>query len=147
MKNLAFFALLLIFGSCNSDSDLSEVETNLTAGAWLEKEHWLDEDNDGVLTLTQYDNDCNLDDEYQFESGGDFAFNDGTNLCEPDFPISVSGKWNLQNNETELLLVSDFDNDTLHFEILDISDKLLTLNRFFPDDPAALPYEKIVLQR
>jgi hypothetical protein len=147
MKKLAIFALLIALGACNPEPDRSEVETKLTAGAWLEKEHWLDEDNDGVLTLTEYDNDCNTDDEYQFESGGDFAFDDGANQCEPGFPVSVSGNWKLNNNDAELQLVFDFDNDTLHFEILDISDSLLTLNRFFPDDPAAQPYEKIVLRR
>jgi hypothetical protein len=147
MKKTAFFALLLVLGACNSDSSPSEVENKLTAGVWLEKEHWLDDDNDGVLTLTEYDNDCNTDDEYHFESGGGFAFDDGTNLCEPGFPVAVSGNWYLRNNDTELQLIFDFDNDTSHFEILGISDSLLTLNRFFPADPAAQPYEKIVLRR
>lgn len=147
MKKLIFFVSLFILGACNPDSKPSEVENKLTAGVWLEKEHWEDEDNDGVLTLTEYDNDCNTDDEYHFASGGGFAFDDGANQCGPDFPVNVSGNWELNNNDTELLLVLDFDNDTLHFEILSISDSLLILNTFFPDDPAAQPYDKIVLHR
>lgn len=147
MKNLAFFVSLLILGACNSDSNPSEVESKLTAGVWLEKEHWLDEDNDGMLTLTEYDNDCNTDDEYHFESGGNFKFNDGANLCEPGFPVAISGNWQLSNNDTYLQLVFDFDNDTLYFEILGIRDSQLTLNRFFPDDPVAAPYERVVLRR
>lgn len=148
MKKIIFALLLpLAFGACKKDSTATETEKKLVAGVWTEKEHWLDEDNNGALELAQYDNDCNTDDEYRFESGGNFSYNDGTNHCEPDFPIAIEGEWQLQNNDTELQWVFDFDNDTLHFEILEITDNQLVINRFFPDDPAAQPFEKIVLIR
>lgn len=119
MKNLSFFTLVLVFGTCNTSSEVSdgvsEVEKQLTTGTWFEKEHWLDDDKDGLLTIVQYDDDCNTNDEYRFGVNGNFTFNNGSKHCEPGFPISVSGAWNLARDETVLQWVFDFDNDTLYF--------------------------------
>ncbi len=40
------------------------------------------------------------------------------------------------------------DEDAIDYEMLEIGNTRLVLNRIFPDDPGAqLPYEKIVLRR
>jgi hypothetical protein len=140
------FITLSILGACNSDE--SETQKNLTAGIWYQEEHWLDEDGDGTLTLYPYLDNCNQDDEYRFEEDGAFKFNDGANLCEPGFPVSVAGNWELRENDGQLHLFFSSSTDAIDYEITEITENRLVLDRIFPDDPGAtLPYEKLVLRR
>lgn len=151
MKTLLGFIILLLlplFWRCTS-TDSSDTEKYLTAGIWYEEEHWLDDDGDGVLTLNTYQDDCNKDDEFHFDAGGAFSFNDGTNLCEPAFPVAVSGTWELRDKNEKLHIELSFSSsDPLDFEILEVSETRLVLNTIFPGDTTAqLPFEKIVLRR
>lgn len=141
--------LALCIPACQPESSESDTFKKITLGTWLEEELWLDEDGDGVLTLYAYPDNCNTDDEYTFESGAVFRFNDGALHCEPNLPIAYTANWSLLNQDQQLRIdLSGSPDDWLDYEIVEISNNKLILNRIFPNDPNPnTPFEKLVLRR
>jgi len=73
---------------------------------------------------------------------------DGIDNCEPGFPISFSGEWELLNDSKDISLRFDGGAEVFDYTITKITDTRIELDRIFPDEPnAPLPFEKLVLRR
>ncbi|MCA0238386.1 MAG: hypothetical protein LCH81_18580 [Bacteroidetes bacterium] len=139
---LALFA----FSACGDDEDPPSTESKLL-GVWLRQEYWEDIGADGDLDQIFSDGGCDLDDQFDFKTGGVIEYNDGTVHCDL-FSLSLPGEWELLNNDQELSITFEGWGEVLYYTITDISETRLELDRIFPDDPNAhLPFEKLVFRR
>ncbi|MEO1263860.1 MAG: lipocalin family protein [Bacteroidota bacterium] len=121
MKNL-LFAITLIFclgfltTSCNKDDDAvsdKSVPELLTQHSWK---------------LVGLSEDCEKDNFETFNLDGTYAYDYGTDLCEPEEENST-GTWELSADETTLTVTSNSGglSVTIEFTIIEITENSMTL--------------------
>lgn len=118
---IALFAL----ASCKKD-DKDSVKDLLTSGDWIQTDYRYDDNGDGELTADESDIEaCEKDDVTTFSSDGKYTYNDGSNVCDPDFPNEGAGTWVLAADDKTLTISED--GIALPFTITSISDSELVL--------------------
>ena len=130
---LLIFSSLLLFISCQKEDRIVfpvETVTDL-----LTKEHWsikaagFDDNLNGIVDAAENQlTDCQSDNTYIFNKGGNGAIQEGGIDCDPSNAILFT--WTLQNNEKEIVI-----NHQRYF-IVRVTDDELLLRAEVPADTA-----------
>jgi|ADGO01.1.fsa_nt_gi hypothetical protein len=99
---LLLLCTVLIFFSCKKEKGFSAKEQYLIKAAWLYDQFGIDENLDGQIDTEEDIADCSKDDIITFNAGGTGSFDQGADLCFPDFPQSTPFEWRFLNNETQI---------------------------------------------
>jgi hypothetical protein len=119
----------------------------LTAGPWIEAEHWSDFDKNGVFELELWPT-CVNDDSWTFLSNQTIEHRDLGELCDTSIsPILYTGTWQLQNNEQTVYIEYDPDFLFSYYKIADFNDSMIELWIIDPDQPSAQVTEKVILRK
>jgi hypothetical protein len=112
MKSLlistVFFSLLTISCSKKDSSVVSKKEL-LTSGSWKLAAVTADEDANGTYEIDKFAtfSNCYKDNYYTFGNNGVLELNEGATKCNPGDTQTLSGTWQLTQNETHLMINSD----------------------------------------
>lgn len=108
MKTQSVHVLLLlcavtVFLSCKKETNAVSANVSLLTGhSWSYDEFGIDQNLDGNIDIPESIEDCAMDDLVQFNSGGTGSFDQGPDLCYPEFPQSSSFDWQFRNSETQI---------------------------------------------
>ncbi|MEZ4960193.1 MAG: hypothetical protein R2830_10300 [Saprospiraceae bacterium] len=123
---------ITLINSCKKENEPTAVDF-LTSGIWHIVEHQVDYNNDGDL-IDEDDNaltDCEIDNLYIFNSGGEFIIDYGANICGPTQQRDT-GTWLLLENGNFLSysIVNNTDTVRVHeltnikMELHEIEDEI-----------------------
>lgn len=148
MKKIqAFLPILFILCSfCKKDSP-TEIEQILVDGIWIQSNYLTDDDNDGVFTDASLP--CQFGDTWRFMANKKFELRDEIDYCDPDVDsvFTLSGIWELRNNDQELYVEIEPDFLYFNFQIFSINDTLLELRQFNSPSSQAPLEERFVFHR
>ena len=125
---LIAFSIILIafFASCSKSNPISYKTILLTDKTWKFDFYGLDENNDGVIDVSENAmQSCEADDVFTFNINGTGLFSRGTATCDVGEPATVNFNWSFFNNETELAIfaapekISKLDDTTLEVYYMD----------------------------
>jgi hypothetical protein len=108
MKTKSVHVLLLLctviaFLSCRKEMNGVSANVELLTGqSWSYEEFGIDQNLDGDIDIPENIENCAKDDLVQFNANGSGNFDQGSNLCYPEFPQSSPFDWQFHNNETQL---------------------------------------------
>ena len=107
MKTKSVHVLLLLgtaisLFSCRKQINESYNTRLLTERSWSYDKFGIDENLDGDIDIPTNFETCTLDDIVTFNAGGSGSFNQGSDLCYPDFPQSQPFDWQFHNNEKQI---------------------------------------------
>lgn len=88
--------------SCKKETAASDNIRLLTERTWAYDKFGIDQDLDGDIDIPTPIEACTLDDIVRFNTDGSGSFNQGSNLCYPDFPQSTPFEWQFHTNETQV---------------------------------------------
>jgi hypothetical protein len=146
---LPFLFLTIVF--CKKEDVKDDTPTSfspdvLTAGVWVIKQDFVDQNANG--TLVDILEDCSRDDTWSFKTTGSYIYTEAGELCEPDLgTYQLTGKWEMQNNNTTLHieLGEDVIIDEDDYQIITLNDTLLVLHVLKPNTTQVI--EKVVLKK
>lgn len=150
MKNfpVLFLLVLLLSSFCKKEIELTNAAQILTNGEWVQAQYLEDQDGDG--TFTDESRTCERDNTWVFDNNNSksMSYNDIGELCAPDIgPISISGFWELRQNDEVLNVYLAHGSIQDDYYIATINDTLLVLHLTDAANPSAPVKQKLVLER
>jgi hypothetical protein len=99
---ILMLCIVMSFISCRKETVVSVNMRLLTERSWSYDEFGIDQNLDGQIDIPQSIQNCAKDDLVKFNANGSGSFDQGANLCYPEFPQSQPFDWQFHNNETQL---------------------------------------------
>jgi len=127
---VSVFAMTGFISCKKEDAKPSPNTIFLTQMAWKFEVYGLDENNNGVIEVSENAmQSCESDDAFTFYSNGTGVYTSGTVKCTQDDPPVLSLNWNFSNNETELQIftapekISKLDDNTLEIYYMELNSQ------------------------
>lgn len=107
MKAKSVHVLLLLCAviasfSCRKEKMISSNVQLLTRQSWTYNEFGIDQNLDGQIDIPTEIEPCTQDDLVTFYGDGSGSFDQGSNMCYPEFPQSSPFNWQFHNDETQI---------------------------------------------
>jgi hypothetical protein len=100
---LLVLCTVMIFLSCRKENNAVSANLHLlTADSWTYDQFGIDQNLDGLIDVPETLQNCVKDDVVTFNVNGSGNFDQGANLCYPEFPQSQPFDWQFHNNETQI---------------------------------------------
>lgn len=100
---LLLLGTVMIFLGCRKENNAVSAKLRLlTADSWTYDQFGIDQNRDGLIDIPETLENCIKDDVVIFNADGSGSFNQGANMCYPEFPQSQPFDWQFLNNETQI---------------------------------------------
>lgn len=139
--------IFLLLSAFTLKDNTVQVAQLLTSGTWYQNAYYADLDGDGVITESSLP--CQVGDGWKFNADFTFELRDELPNCDSDVDAvtTITGRWELRNNDTELYVEIDPDFLYYNFKIQMINGNQLVLKLLNDPGTQAPPEERFVLSR
>jgi hypothetical protein len=100
---LLLLCTVMIFLGCRKETNAVSANLRLlTADSWTYYQFGIDQNFDGLIDVPTNLQNCAKDDLVAFNAYGSGSFDQGTDICYPEFPQSQPFDWQFHNNEKQI---------------------------------------------